>query len=190
MTKRAFIAGISGQDGGYLAKFLLERGYTVHGGVHRRDEGALAQLRAFGTQDRVTFHDLDLTRDADLSRVLDKVGPDEIYNFAGPSSLAACYEDTGLSAEVIGLGPVRILDWLRRSGAPTRFYQASTSEIFRGGDAVMGLDENSELRPRTFTALASFLPKASSRTIAGRMASSPAAASCSIMSHHGGGRDS
>src|SRR6185436_191264 len=103
------------------------------------------------------------TRPSDISSVLEAIRPDEIYNFAGPSSLAACDAEPGPSAEVIGLGPLRILDWLRRNSASTRFYQASTSEIFRTDDGVTLLDETCELQPRNLYGIAKLFAQSVTR---------------------------
>jgi GDPmannose 4,6-dehydratase len=134
LARRAFISGISGQDGAYLSKLLLEKGYEVHGGVHRTDGSAPSRLEELGVADAVVLHDFDVLDLASVQRVLERVAPDEIYNLAAQSFVGASFEQPIHSADVSALGAMRLLECLRQAKAGSRFYQASTSEMFGSAD--------------------------------------------------------
>lgn len=128
--KTAFITGITGQDGAYLARLLLQKGYTVHGGVRRISHPELSRLEALGIAKEVQLHDFDLTEPYSVLRVLTSVKPDEFYNLAAQSFVGASWEVPIYTADVDGVAVVRILDAIRTMSPQTRFYQASTSEMF------------------------------------------------------------
>lgn len=128
--KSAFITGITGQDGAYLAKFLLEKGYEVHGGVRRISQAETTRLEALGVAGDVHLHEFDLTEANAIFRIIRDVPMDEFYNLAAQSFVGASWELPVYTAEVDGLAVVRILDTLRTLKPRTRFYQASTSEMF------------------------------------------------------------
>lgn len=130
LAKKALITGITGQDGAYLSKLLLEKGYEVHGGVRGRSFSSMLRLCELGIADQVIAHDFDLLEVTNLQRVLDTVAPDEVYNLAAQSFVAASFEQPVYTANVDALGPLRLLEALRASGGQARFYQASTSEMF------------------------------------------------------------
>jgi GDPmannose 4,6-dehydratase len=98
MAKRAFITGITGQDGSYLARLLLKKGYQVHGGQRRTSTSATGRLDELGIADDITIHDLDLIEVTNIQRVLDKVAPDEIYNLAAQRRRFASALNKGTSA--------------------------------------------------------------------------------------------
>jgi len=137
MTKKALITGVTGQDGAYLAEFLLDKGYEVHG-IKRRTslfntdridhlyEGPEVQSRKF------VLHHGDLTDSSSLIRIIQQVQPDEIYNLAAQSHVAVSFEEPEYTANSDALGALRILEAIRILGLEkkTRFYQASTSELF------------------------------------------------------------
>ncbi|MHB1054026.1 MAG: GDP-mannose 4,6-dehydratase [Thiobacillus sp.] len=137
MTKKALITGVTGQDGAYLAEFLLEKGYEVHG-IKRRTslfntdridhlyEGPEVKTRRF------ILHHGDLTDSSSLIRIIQQVQPDEIYNLAAQSHVAVSFEEPEYTANSDALGALRILEAIRILGLEkkTRFYQASTSELF------------------------------------------------------------
>ena len=148
MTRRALITGITGQDGAYLAKLLLEKGYDVHGGRRRTSAAATGRLRDMGVFNDVALHDLDLIEITNLQRVLDKVAPDEIYNLAAQSFVSTSFEHPIHTANINALGPMRLLEAVRQSGGPTRFYQASTSEMF-GKAPTTPQDEATPFHPRS-----------------------------------------
>jgi len=128
MTPRALITGITGQDGSYLAEFLLDKGYEVHGMVRRASTESFQRLS--GIEDRVTLHPGDLLDQRSLVDVLRVCEPDEVYNLAAMSFVAASWNQPSLTAEFTGLGVTRMLEAVREARPGTRFYQASSSEMF------------------------------------------------------------
>ena len=128
--KKAFITGITGQDGAYLSKFLLEKGYEVHGGVRRISQPETVRLEQVGVLKDVIIHDFDLSEPYNIVRVLQTVAPDEVYNLGAQSFVGSSWDLPVYAADVNGIGVLRILDALRTFAPQTRFYQASTSEMF------------------------------------------------------------
>lgn len=137
MVKKALITGITGQDGSYLAEFLLEKGYEVHG-IKRRASSLNTQRVDHIYQDphvenkQFILHYGDLTDTSNLTRIIQQVQPDEIYNLGAQSHVAVSFESPEYTADVDGLGTLRLLEAIRLLGLEkkTRFYQASTSELF------------------------------------------------------------
>ncbi|MFM9970446.1 MAG: GDP-mannose 4,6-dehydratase [Burkholderiales bacterium] len=137
MKKTALITGITGQDGAYLAEFLLEKGYVVHG-IKRRASLLNTERIDHLYQDphesdrRLVLHYGDLSDSLSLTRVIQQIAPDEIYNLGAQSHVAVSFEQPEYTANVDGLGTLRILEAMRILGMEksTRFYQASTSELF------------------------------------------------------------
>jgi GDPmannose 4,6-dehydratase len=130
MGKTAFITGITGQDGAYLAKLLLEKGYAVHGGVRRIGVISTGRLDDLGITSQLTLHDFELLEMSNISRTIDKVAPDEVYNLAAQSFVGVSFEQPIYTGNADALGPLRILEAIRERGGRSRFYQASTSEMF------------------------------------------------------------
>lgn len=137
MAKVALITGITGQDGAYLAEFLLKKGYEVHGIKRRtslfntdRIDHLFKDLHESNGQ--LTLHHGDMTDSSSLLRILQKVQPDEVYNLAAQSHVAVSFEEPEYTANSDGLGALRLLEAIRILGlqAKTRFYQASTSELY------------------------------------------------------------
>lgn len=128
--KTAFITGITGQDGAYLARLLLEKGYRVHGGVRRSSQPELPRLEALGIAREVELHAFDLIETNSIFRTIRALQPDEFYNLAAQSFVGASWELPVYTSDVDGMAVVRILDTLRTLSPQTRFYQASTSEMF------------------------------------------------------------
>jgi GDPmannose 4,6-dehydratase len=128
MAKRALITGITGQDGSYLAEFLLDKGYEVHGMVRRLSSENHHRLEAF--RDRITIHTGDLLDQRSLGDVMRACEPDEIYNLAAMSFVGASWNQPTLTAEFTGLGVTRMLEAMREASPEARFYQASSSEMF------------------------------------------------------------
>lgn len=128
--KKAFITGITGQDGAYLAQLLLEKGYEVHGGVRRISHPTLTRLDKLGITKEVELHEFDLSESNNIYRTINKVKADEFYNLAAQSFVGASWELPVYTADVDGMAVVRILDTLRTLTPEARFYQASTSEMF------------------------------------------------------------
>jgi len=137
MTKKALITGITGQDGAYLAEFLLDKGYQVHG-IKRRSSlfntDRIDHLYQDPHEKNINFmlHHGDLTDSTNLIRILQQVKPDEVYNLAAQSHVAVSFESPEYTADTDALGTLRLLEGIRLLGLEkkTRFYQASTSELF------------------------------------------------------------
>jgi GDPmannose 4,6-dehydratase len=135
MSKRALITGITGQDGSYLAELLLEKGYEVHGIIRRASSfntGRIDHLYKDRHNKDVSLflHYGDLTDSSNLNRLLEKIKPDEIYNLAAQSHVKVSFEVPEYTADVDALGTLRFLDAIKETGIKTKFYQASTSELF------------------------------------------------------------
>jgi GDPmannose 4,6-dehydratase len=130
MAKRALITGIRGQDGAYLAKLLLEKGYEVWGADRRSGSGDYWRLKELGIEKEINFIYLDLLEFSNILRVIEKVQPDEIYNLAAQSFVSVSFEQPLLTAEIDALGPLRILEAIRTINPKIKYYQASTSEMF------------------------------------------------------------
>ena len=133
--KKALITGITGQDGSYLAELLLEKGYEVHGIIRRSSSfntGRIEHLyQDFHVNDaRVFLHYGDLSDSSALSRLLERIQPDEIYNLAAQSHVRVSFDIPEYTADVVALGTIRILDAIKETKIKTRFYQASTSELY------------------------------------------------------------
>src|ERR1035437_7358735 len=125
---RALITGITGQDGSYLAEFLLDRGYHVHGMVRRSSTEKFERIEQI--RDRLELHQGDLLDQRSLVDTLRAARPDEIYNLAAMSYVAASWVQPTLTAEFSGIGVTRLLEAMREECPEARFYQASSSEIF------------------------------------------------------------
>lgn len=148
MTKRALITGISGQDGAYLARLLLEKGYEVYGFQPRRSTDSLWRLRELHVLDDVRMLNGDL---ADLSSVVRAVAackPDEVYNLGAQSFVGSSWDQPVLTGTVTGLGATHVLEAIRLVHPQARFYQASTSEMF-GLIQAEQQDENTPFYPRS-----------------------------------------
>lgn len=130
--KKALVTGITGQDGSYLAELLLEKGYEVHGLVrrssHANNERLLSFLSLLGT--RLFLHEGDLGDTGSLKRIIDLVRPDEVYNLAAMSHVKVSFDVPEYTADVDGIGVLRLLEAIRTSQPEARFYQASTSELY------------------------------------------------------------
>ena len=143
--KTALILGITGQDGSYLADFLLERGYEVCGLV--RQTGSSNFHRISHIEQRLTLIHGDITKQDSLDDAIKSIQPDEVYNFASQSFIPLSWNEPILTTEVNGIGVVRILEAIRKHSPDTRFYQASSSEMF--GDATESpQSETTPFRPR------------------------------------------
>ncbi|TNH45194.1 GDP-mannose 4,6-dehydratase [Photorhabdus luminescens subsp. sonorensis] len=130
---KALITGITGQDGSYLAEFLLEKGYEVHGIVRRASSFNTKRIDSVISHNKnIYLHYGDLTDSSNLIRLVKEIEPDEIYNLGAMSHVAVSFESPEYAADVDGLGTVRLLEAIRINGLEkkTRFYQASTSELY------------------------------------------------------------
>ena len=133
--KKALITGITGQDGSYLAELLLEKGYEVHGIIRRSSSFNTERIDHLYRDPHINdvkmfLHYGDLSDSSNLSRLLEKIQPDEIYNLAAQSHVRVSFDMPEYTADVVGLGTIRILDAIKETQIKTKFYQASTSELY------------------------------------------------------------
>jgi GDPmannose 4,6-dehydratase len=135
-NKIALISGITGQDGSYLAELLIEKGYNVHGIIRRSSSSNTSRIEHLYHNNealrnsRVFLHYGDLTDSSNLNRLVERIQPDEIYNLGAQSHVKVSFEVPEYTAEVDGIGTLRFLDAIRENRSNTKFYQASTSELF------------------------------------------------------------
>ena len=128
--KTALITGISGQDGAYLSKLLLEKGYRVIGGDRRTASGSLWRLDEIGVLNDIDLIDFELAELTNIQRVIEKNHIDELYNLAAQSFVKASFEMPLMTSDITGIGVVRILESIRKINPSIKFYQASSSEMF------------------------------------------------------------
>ena len=150
--KTALITGVTGQDGSYLAELLLAKGYRVHGVIRRSSSFNTGRLNDIyqdpHDEDRkLHLHHGDLADGADLVALLARTAPDEIYHLGAQSHVRVSFDQPGYTADITGLGTVRLLEAIRSSGLDCRFYQASSSEMF--GAAPPPQRENTPFHPRS-----------------------------------------
>ncbi len=150
--KSALIIGITGQDGAYLAKLLLEKGYAVAGTSRDAQMANRANLNALGVADKVTIHSASLTDFRGLWQVIDKNAPDEMYNLAGQSSVGLSFEQPLETFESVAVANFHLLELMRLLGRPVRFYNACSSDCF--GDTDTPACETSPFKPRSPYAVA------------------------------------
>ena len=151
--KTALILGISGQDGAYLARFLLGKAYTVFGGSRDAQMQSFANLARLGLRDRVTVESVSLNDFRSVLQTLSRIQPDEVYNLAGQSSVALSFEQPVETLESIAFGALNLLEAIRFNGRATKLYNAGSSECF--GDLPAGpADETTPFRPRSPYAVA------------------------------------
>jgi GDPmannose 4,6-dehydratase len=151
--KKALICGISGQDGAYLAKLLLEKGYTVWGTSRDAQVSSFRNLLCLGIRDQVQYESLVPTDFRSVLQVISKVEPDEIYNLAGQTSVGLSFEQPVETLESIATGTLNFLEAIRFTGVPIKFYNAGSSECF-GDIGNLPADENTPFRPRSPYAVA------------------------------------
>ena len=135
MTKVALISGITGQDGSYLTELLLEKGYIVHGIIRRASSFNTFRIDHLYKNPEILnkslfLHYGDLTDSSNLNRLVEKINPDEIYNLGAQSHVQVSFEVPEYTAEVDGVGTLRFLDAIKETGIKTKFYQASSSELY------------------------------------------------------------
>lgn len=130
--KKAIITGITGQDGSYLAELLLDKGYDVHGLVRRSSSYNTSRIEHLVTNKNLHLHYCDLTDSVNLIRLVKEIEPDEIYNLGAQSHVKISWDCPEFTAETDALGTLRLLEAIRINGLEkkTRFYQASTSELY------------------------------------------------------------
>jgi GDPmannose 4,6-dehydratase len=135
MTKKALITGITGQDGSYLAELLLEKGYQVHGIIRRSSTFNTGRINHIfqdphESHKRLFLHYGDIADSSNISRLIEKIRPNEIYHLAAQSHVRVSFDIPEYTGDVTGLGTLRILDAIREARLETKFYQASSSEMF------------------------------------------------------------
>ncbi|MCX6162859.1 MAG: GDP-mannose 4,6-dehydratase [Ignavibacteriae bacterium] len=151
--KRALITGITGQDGSYLTELLLDKGYEVHGIIRRSSSFNTGRIdHLYNNREilnkKLFLHYGDVTDTSNLNRLLERIHPDEIYNLAAQSHVKVSFEIPEYTAEVDAVGTLRFLDAIRETGLKTRFYQASTSELY-GKVQEVPQDEKTPFYPRS-----------------------------------------
>ncbi len=130
--KKAIVTGITGQDGAYLAQFLLKKGYKVYGTFRRTSSVNFWRIEELGIRDdpNLELVEYDLTDQANSISMVEKIRPDEIYNLAAQSFVGVSFEQPITTAQITGLGPLHLLEAIRQTDTSIKFYQASTSEMF------------------------------------------------------------
>jgi len=148
--KKAFITGVTGQDGSYLAELLLEKGYEVHA-IIRRSSVFTSQRLHKNVWEHPLFHTYhgDLADSSNLHRLISKIRPDEVYNLGAQSHVAVSFEVPEYTGEVDAIGAIRLLDAIRDTGVDTKYYQASTSELFGGIPETAPQDEDTPFYPKS-----------------------------------------
>ncbi len=154
MRNVALITGITGQDGSYLAEFLLDKGYEVHGIIRRQSSINTVRIDHLyynkEIKDKTFFlHHGDMTDSSNLNRLIEQIQPTEIYNLAAQSHVGVSFEVPEYTAETTGIGTLRILDAIKKSGVKCRFYQASTSELFGGLPDTAPQSEKTPFYPKS-----------------------------------------
>lgn len=147
MNKKALIIGISGQDGAYLARLLLKKGYEVHGTSRDHELATFHNLERLGLKKEIQFHPLALSDFRSVISVIQKVRPDELYNLGGQTSVGLSFLYPVETFESISLGTLNILECLRMLNLNIRFYNAGSSEVF--GNTPHGADETTAFQPRS-----------------------------------------
>jgi len=145
--KRALIIGVSGQDGSYLAQWLLEQGYEVHGTSRDHEVASFPGAEVLGTRDRLRLHSLSLTDFRSVMTVIQRTRPDEIYNLAGQTSVGLSFSYPVESFESIAVGTLNLLECVRILGLECRIYNAGSSEVF--GNTPVPATEETAFHPRS-----------------------------------------
>jgi GDPmannose 4,6-dehydratase len=148
MNKTALITGITGQDGAYLAQLLLHKGYSVYGFIARRSSNSTWRLQELNIEKDIKLISGDLLDIASLVQAMETARPDEVYNLAAQSFVGASWQQPVLTSQVSGLAVAHVLEAIRMTNLKTRFYQASTSEMF-GLVQTQKQDENTPFYPRS-----------------------------------------
>jgi len=152
MSKKAFITGITGQDGSYLAELLLSKGYEVHGIIRRASTFNTGRIDHIYKDPhkkgvKLLLHYGDLSDSSELTNIIYNIKPDEIYHLGAQSHVRVSFDMPEYTGDITGLGTIRILEAIRRSGVKCKFYQASSSEMY--GDASAPQNEDTPFRPRS-----------------------------------------
>jgi GDPmannose 4,6-dehydratase len=145
--KNALIFGLTGQDGAYLSKFLLEKGYNVFGTFRRTSHKCFERIEEMNTFDEITRIKADLADPSSIQSALRQSQPDEIYNLAAQSFVGVSFQQPTLTSDITGLGALRILDAIKENFPDSKYYQASSSEMFGNSSGMK--DEDTILQPRS-----------------------------------------
>ncbi len=151
--KRAFVTGITGQDGSYLAELLLSKGYEVHGLIRRTSTISTSRIDHLYEDPhidgaRLKLHYGDLSESSRLTRLIDAIAPHEVYNLAAQSHVRVSFDEPEFTADITGVGALRLLESIRETGLTPRFYQASSSEMYGKVQAVPQ-SETTPFHPRS-----------------------------------------
>jgi GDPmannose 4,6-dehydratase len=151
-VKKALITGITGQDGSYLAEFLLKKGYEVHGIIRRSSTFNTERIEHLyidphRSEARLFLHYGDLSDPGELTEIIYNIRPDEVYHLGAQSHVRVSFDMAEYTGNITGLGTIRILDAIKRAGVNTRFYQASSSELF--GASPPPQNESTPFYPRS-----------------------------------------
>lgn len=145
--KTAIITGVTGQDGSYLAEFLLSKGYEVHGIVRRTSTTTRTRVDHLRGHRSFNLHYGNMADASRLSELVSSIQPSEVYNLAAQSHVRVSFDEPTYTSDITGLGTLRILESLRQRAPEARFYQASSSEMF--GATAPPQSEDSEFQPRS-----------------------------------------
>ena len=145
--KNALIFGVTGQDGAYLSKFLLDKGYNVFGTFRRTSHKCFESLDQLQIFDQVNRIKADVTDPSSIQSAIRQSQPDEIYNLAAQSFVGASFQQPILTADITAIGTLRVLDALKENASDAKFYQASASEMFGNSPGIK--NENSAFKPRS-----------------------------------------
>lgn len=151
--KRALICGVSGQDGSYLARLLLSKGYEVFGASRDAQAASFSNLASIGIRDQVTLVSIAVNDFRSVFQALSRIRPDEVYNLAGQSSVGLSFDQPVETMESISIATLNLLEAIRFTGASTRFYNAGSSECY-GASGDSACDEDTPFRPRSPYAVA------------------------------------
>ena len=149
MSKVALITGITGQDGSYLSELLLSKGYEVHGIIRRQSTPCTERIEHLIDNKNFFLHYGDMTDAGNLAMLIHKISPDEVYNLAAQSHVGTSFEVPAYTADVTGVGTVKLLEAIRQVKPDTKFYQASTSELFGGLPDTAPQSETTPFHPRS-----------------------------------------
>ena len=149
MKRTAFITGMTGQDGPYLAKLLVEKGYHVYGLVKRYSNPNLDNIKWLGIEDDIELITGDITDENNMNHLMQTLKPAEVYNLAAQSFVGASWDLNKLTTEVNSMGVLNLLNAIRSHSPNTRFYQASTSEMFGNATEAGAQGEHTPFRPRS-----------------------------------------
>ena len=151
--KKALICGVSGQDGAYLSKLLIEKGYEVYGGSRDAQASSFKNLIKLGIKEKLTLVSINISDFRSTLHTITKIKPDEIYNLAGQTSVGLSFEQPVETLESISIGTLNVLEAIRFSGLPIKFYSAGSSECFGDiGDSMA--NEDTAFKPRSPYAVA------------------------------------